>query len=730
MPKAVSILFGAGFTLACAWALGRMALKRAGWKGAREEEHLLALMCGAALLSGFVFVLGVLHAVYDAALLAAGALILGAAWKDGAFRRREAGRLEPLPRRWAWLFWTVYAAYAAAAALTAMAPEISPDGSAYHLGVVGRYYRAHGMEPVTTNMYAALSQGLEMLFLWAYAFGRHSAAAVVHCAFYLALPVLMVRYGQRAGAPAAGAAAALFVLCAPVALVDGTSAYNDAAVACVAFAVFYLVETEAPPVLAGLLAGFSYGLKYTAFVALAYALLRYAGKRKWKAMVPLCAAAAAMAGPWGLRNWVFYGNPASPLLNAVWPNPYVHVSFEQDYVEMMRRYPGVESWRQLPLELTVKGELLGGFWGPLFLVAPAGLLAARLPLGRRMILAAALWAGPYFTNTGARFLMPVAPFASYAMALALPAPVLGGLAAAHAVLSFPDMPRRYMKKPGWRVSKIPWKAALRLEEETLWLGRQSAGYQAARMIEALTPADALVLTMNSIPESYTTREVAVGFQSARGERLLDQLQTALPADYRPGVEWVFRFPRQSLTAVRVVQTNTPARWSPQSKDLWSVHEMRIYAAGREAVRKPRWRITARPDPWDAWLAFDNSALTRWRCWERIHAGMFLEADFGRAEEADEVTMLMSRDQHGVRMRAEGRTAAGRWTVLDSEPEGRAFAPPLALRRQAAGALKKEGVTHLLIREGDFGWEDFRKNAGAWRIREIGAVDGYRLYRLE
>ena len=65
----------------------------------------------------------------------------------------------------------------------AAAPEISPDGVAYHLGLVRRYYGAHGFPAITTNIYAYLSQGAEMLYLFAYAVGRHSAAKLVHLSF-------------------------------------------------------------------------------------------------------------------------------------------------------------------------------------------------------------------------------------------------------------------------------------------------------------------------------------------------------------------------------------------------------------------------------------------------------------------------------------------------------------------------------------------------------------------
>lgn len=730
MPKALSVLFGAGFTVLCAWALGRMALKRARLELAREEVHLLAFVCGAPLLSLLVTAMCAARAVYDAALLAAGVAILAAAWKDGAFRRQELAPLPALPRLWRWLFRAVFATYAVIAVIAAMAPEISPDGSSYHLGIVARYYREHGFVRIDTNLYAALSQGLEMLFLWAFAFGRHSAAALVHCAFYLALPLLMLRFGQRMGAPQAGAAAGLFFLCSPLALVDGTSAYTDAAVACVVFAVVCLTERGAPAWLTGVMGGFAYALKYTAGFVVLYPLLRLAWKKQWRGCAVMLAAAMLTAAPWPLRNWLYFGNPAAPLMNRAWPNDFVHVSFEQDYVEFMRRYPGIESYAQLPLELTVRGRLLGGFWGPLFLLAPVGLLALRRELGRKMWLAGAILAAPYAANIGARFLMPAAPFVSFAMALGLPAPALPWLAAAHAIGGIPDLPDKYLGDPGWRRLEIPWRAALRLEDETQWLARQSAGYQAARLVEALTPPDALVLALNGIPESYTSREIAVGFQSGRNERLLDCLQVALFDGMRPKVEAVFRIPKQELEGVRVVQTNSPKPGDAREKDLWSIFELRVYAEGAELARQPGWRVWAKPNPWGAPLAFDGSPVTRWRSWERIRAGMFLQAEFGRAEAVDEVRLLMSDDQFGVQMRLEGKAPGGAWRVLGGDPPRRRAAVPLTLRRMAAAELRRGGVTHLLLHEGDYAWDDLSRNAQAWGIREIGSVDAYHLFRLE
>lgn len=729
MPKALSILFGFLLTFASSCALGRILLKRLPARFARQEEHLFAWLAGSAALSLAVFALAAAQALYDAVFLALAALILAAAWKDGAFQPSAAESLPPLPRLWRFTFWPVYAVFAAVLFIVAMSPEMSPDGSAYHLGIIARYYRHHGMERIATNLYASLSQGLEMLFLNAWAFGRHSAAALVHCSFLLALPLLLLRFGQRFSVPGPAAAAGLFFLCSPVVMVDGTSAYNDAAVACLLFATFYLCELDAPPALAGLLAGFAFAIKYTAFLGLAYVLLRYALRRRWRAAAVASLSSAVLILPWLARNWLLYSNPFSPLLNRFFPNPYVHLSFEQDYVEMMRRYVGLDSYAQIPLDLTVSGRILGGFLGPLFLLAPIALFALRRPLGRRLVLAALLFASTYASNVGTRFLIPALPFVSFAMALSIPAPLLPVVAVAHAALGFPDVPAAYIQEPGWRIPEIPLRQALRLESEDAWLSRKLPLYHAARLIELATPRDAVVFTYSPIPESYTTRQVLASFQSARNEKLTDLLQIALYPDLRPSSFQDFRFPRQPLAAVRVVQTADLPASDPQAHDLWSISEFRLFDGPRELPRSPRWLIEARPNPWDIQFAFDNWPITRWRSWARIRSGMFVQVGFAGTETLDRLRLEISPDQHGVCLAAEGRTPQGRWLALSSKPAAGGIAPPLNLRRLAIGELRRDGVTHILTTQGDQLWDEFEKNAALWGVQQIGAVEGIRLYRL-
>src|SRR5207237_9356327 len=102
----------------------------------------------------------------------------------------------------------------------------------------------------------------------------------------------------------------------------------------------------------------------------------------------------------------------------VFPNPYIHISFEEEYAQHMRHY-GLKSDREIPLEVTVRGGALCGFLGPIFLLSPLALLALRLPQGRTLLLAALVFLIPYTANIGTRFLIPALPFVTLAMGLAV-----------------------------------------------------------------------------------------------------------------------------------------------------------------------------------------------------------------------------------------------------------------------------------------------------------------------
>jgi hypothetical protein len=645
----------------------------------------------------------------------------------------EASSLDPLPRKWRLLFGSVYCAYGLLYFLSAAQPEFSPDGSSYHLGLVAHYIRAHGFFRITTNMYANLSQGVEMLFVPAFGIGRHSAAALVHCAFLFALPLLILNYARRCSYDVAGICAALIVFAAPVIGKDGTSAYNDVAAAAAIFTVFYLVETwrltglSGLVPLAGIAAGFCYATKYTAFLAVPYALWVIARKRfHWRPLAVFSACAAVSILPWMLKNWIWLGNPVSPFFNKIFPNPFVYIAFEQEYTRMMRVYEGISSYWQIPREVTIGGGPLAGFLGPAFVLAPLAILALRERTGRRVLAAALIFGVTYFGNIGTRFLIPAAPFIALGICIALSRSrtALAAVALLHAVLSLPGVNSLYCGEYAWRLEWPDWRVALRLRpEEPFLIGHLGAGYLAARTIDRVVPEGEEVFSFTPLPEAYTSRMIVTGFQSARGKDMVDIVEGAMWKDFAPEAREYFQFPETKTSRLRIRQTAA-------GMELWSLSEVRLYHSGEELPRKTTWRIRANAHPWGIQLAFDNSLVTRWRSWEPLHPRMYVEIDLGESVAIDRVVMETTHDHYQAKVLLEALDASGNWHVIDSASDFEQPEEVKGLRKAAGQMLKQMGIRYWLLFDSDYTAEDFRKHSADWGVEVVGEMPGALLYKFK
>jgi hypothetical protein len=736
MPQAVFILFGAAFTVVVSMALGTLFLRVLAVRLQQREERFFAFTAGAACLSLLVFLLAAAHLIYPGVLLALGAPILAAA----VWRRAWAPMGEPLaPVAWQWraLFWALFVLFTYTSFFHAMAPETSPDGTQYHLGLVLRYLQAHGFRQVP-SMYAYLSQGTEMLYLFAFAFGKHSAAALVHFSFLAALPFGMMLYARRFGFGVAGVVAALLVYLSPIVNWDGSTAYIDVAVACNVFALFYLLqiwdEDRQPGllVLIGLLAGFSYGMKYTAFVAAPYAVgfvlwkswRRHSHVLRSAAVVAACA--LVMIAPWMIRDWVWTGNPLAPFYNQWFPNPYIHISAEQGYRAQLAQWGGVTRWWQIPIEATVRGGRLQGFLGPVFLLAPLALLALRFRQGRQLLLAVAVFLAPYPANIGARFLIPAAVFLALAMGMALArwkaAAVL--VVCAHAITSWPRVQPWYCSGDAVRLSRVPVRAALRIEPEDAYLSYWLHDYPMARMVERKVPPEAGVFATVTPPMAYCTREMWGTYECARCNSLSDMVGMAVEEWLRPTRRLTFRFAPRTLTAVRLLQT------AARPEGEWSVNELQVLLGSAELARGPRWRVRASPNRWDAGLAFDGNPVTRWRTWQPCAGGESLEVDFGAPVQADTVALTAASGQDGIRLRLEGRDPAGNWSALAGEPDETGAPPPPQMRRLIALEMRRQGIEYMVIPDNSALASDLRARCTEWGVTALGSSRGLTLYRID
>jgi hypothetical protein len=695
----------------------------------RTEEHLLGFVTGAGLLSLLVFAACTLGVARKGLFIWLGIAILALAWRRGVYKPLGEP-LPPLPRLWVGILLAAFAVFGILYVTNAMAPEYSPDGASYHLGLVARYLRQHRFSLVATNMYANLSQGVEMLFLFAFAFGRHSAAALVHCSFLFALPLLMLSYARRFGIASAGACGALLVFASPVVGIDGVSAYNDVAVAAIIFAVYYLLriwEVERDSRLfvpIGLVAGFAYAAKYTAVVILLYALgFVFWKSRSRRALLVISGCALLMMLPWMVKNWLWVGNPFAPFANALFPNPYLTPGFERDYIESLRHY-NLGSYWNLPAEVTVRGGL-AGVLGPVFLLTPLGLLALRSREGRALLGAAAVVSLPYLGNIGTRFLIPPLPLLALAMGLVfsqwrLVAPAIALL---HAVLSWPSVAALYARPSTWLLTNVTWREALRLRPEEEYLASKRRDFSVVRFLDNATPRGAKIFALRPLMEAYTSREVVVSYQSAPGLVMYDTLMAAIEPDRQPTGRVRFEFPAQPLRRVRVTQA---ARSGP---DNWRVAEMRVLRGKEELPRAAQWRLRSWPNPWYAQLVFDNSPVTSWISGQRVSPGMYLELDFGRAETVDAVVLETPRPEGKIELRLEGLDAAGRWKVLSAPPQVSDAPLPPGLRRAAIEELKARGIRYMVVFDDDWHATDYMMNSYQWGIRQLLEERQIRVYEL-
>jgi hypothetical protein len=735
MQQVLGIFLGALCSTGTSFCFGTLLFRRLYLELERAEYIALAFVAGAACYSQLIFILCSIGLARTPVFVALG-LFAGIAVVCTRGNVTHI-TLPQFPIRWRWLFEVLFIAFGIVYLVNALAPEMSPDGSAYHLPFVARYLRAHGFERISQNLYANLSQGIELLFLPAFSLGGPSAAAMVHFLFLLDLPLMMIVYGRRFGFPVPAAAAAFLVFASPALGWDGTSAYVDVAAAAILFALLYLLriwDTERSPSLLipiGILAGFSFAAKYSAAIGIPYAL-GLVTWRLWRARKPwlrpaltICGVAALFVLPWMIKNQVFAGNPFAPFANRLFPNPNVHVSFEQQYRFDLRHYH-LTGWLHAPWELTVKGERLQGFFGPLFLLMPLALFSLRRREGRQLLLAGAIFALPWFLNIGTRFLIPALPPLTLALALALrhPAGLLPAIAVLHGFLSWYATPFHYFEVYAPRLTKFPFRAALRIEPEDVYLARNSTGYRVDRMIEWAVPRGEKVFSFEQIPEAWTTREILASYTGAQNEVISDTVWTALSPKSLPARELAFRFEPQPLHRLRATQTARP------NGEMWSVSEFQMFARGTRLLPEGNWRLNANPNPWDVPLAFDDKPVTRWRSWDRATPGMFIEVDFGKPVFIDEVRLVTAPDADQTQVDLQGMDASGEWCLLGAQRSTSSLHVTDNLRRSAIQALVARGVRYLLVAPGAFGANDFSDNSGEWGIKLVGESGGTRLYSLK
>jgi hypothetical protein len=708
MWQTLRILIGAGLTAATATAAGKLLMRRLALRLSRIEESLLAFVLGSGCLSVLVFLLASCGLARRGVFIGCGAILIGLCLWDG--RGRATGdRLPEIPRLWKLLFFAVLAFFSVFYLLHAMAPECSPEGSGVNLPLIIRYARDYGF---VAGLDAHSPQGLNMLFLFAFTIGRHSAAALFHLAFLVTLPLLMLSYGRRMGFPRAGVLGTIFTFASPVVGVDGSSAASEVALATVAFALFYLLQIwdserqTAWLVPIGMLAGWAGGIGLAGLAAAPFALVFLAWKllraraAVLRPLVVTALGALVMLAPWFVRN-------------PTWPAATVRQS-----------YNSIQHLLEIPLQTTILGGPLGGLTGPLFLLAPVALITLRRRAGRQLLLAAAVFAATYPLDIATRFLIPSLPFVSLAMGLAFAdGRVLGPLlVCAHLFLSYPKVMTAYCDPNAWRIETVQMRAALRRQPEEAHLTARLPDYRLTQVLDQYVPRNGQVFTQRPIPLAYTSRDVLIADRSPQGLQLREILRTPLVPAKWPVRHQRFRFPSVRLRGLRVLQTATGC-------GEWIVYELRLFRQDRELPRASQWRLSAQPHPEDVTLAFDNNPVTGWRSGGDLQPGMCVEVDLRAPVELDGVLLESCPEQGPVQLRLQGQLESGAWRDMAAAAETHEILRPAGLRRFAAREFKARGIEYLLTSDSDIQAADFREKPVLWGITELARSGNARLYRV-
>lgn len=732
---AILILLGATFVTAFCIAAGELFLRKLQISLEPTGRRFAHFVTGSVYVSSFVFALCATGNFRTWLLVSVGVVVIAGWVRICRPSFRPNFRLD-LPPLWQALFWVPWLVFGAVYVIVAMSPEFSPDGTRYHLGLVYRYYEHHGFFRITTNMFAGLYGGIEMLFLAAFAIGKHSAAALVHAMFLLLAPFGILAIARRMGEARAGVLASMLFYLSPVVAKDGTSAYIDTGTAAVLIAAFYFLQVwRSQPlgrafVPGALLAGFAVTCKMTSASFVLYALfvsltaaLPWAARFRQAGLITLLAAIPVV--PWMAKNAAQFGNPFFPVLNRFFPNPFMYQMLEDEMRRIVAHLSNV-TWPQIPWEATTGGQL-AGILGPIFLLAPLALLAIARPAARHALYACAFILVTYPASIGTRFLIPALPFLGLALSIAITRiPRVGTSLAitvllAHALLSWPPWIERWSGHFQWRIDVIEWRAALRLTPEPAFLRAHWADYDRGLLLDRLVAPGERVFSPNMGQMAYQRREVLGPSDSALGRRIF--LTFLMPVAAGLGSTFT-RDMHVSTTTTHAIRLTATTAFDTDMR----ISEVRFFSGNREIPRQPSWRISASGNPWEAPLAFDNIAVSAWSSGDVIRPGTWLGVDFGEPVTLDRIVIEQSADQRWMSIQPAFPDGTG-WAIRPSRYVPTETPRRASLRLEVRDELWRLGVRWMLMPDSQFGATDIRDHAPEWGMVQAEMVNDFRLWKL-
>jgi hypothetical protein len=645
---------------------------------------------GAAICSQIVFLLLACHAGYWPvyAALSIGLTVLA------RFAHPPVAAADPRLPRMPLFFRMVMIVFGVCYLINALAPEIQADATGYHLRLVSDYVRHHTFT-AKSGFYDVLPQGMEMLFVPAFAIGGGSAAKLLHFTFLIAAIPLIRELAREAGLNNSGAcaAAAIFFL-APVCAVDGTAAYTDLGLVCACCSVLILLirwNRRRIPILmvcAAINAAFCYAVKPTfGWVALVSVVFVAVRERRARTTLAMAGVVLACVAPWLIRAWILTGSFVSPFFSQWIPNSVLTPELERhlsgQYSAFRPSFNGSHAW----LGYTLFGDNQGTF-GPAFLLVPVAVLALAKPRRRWLVVCSALLAMPFVFNTGARFLMPAMSLAAIAIASILPRGFALAVVAVQAVAVFPPILNLYANPGNWRLEGLPLAAAFRIEPEEAYLRRSVSGFGATKMIADNTPPGARILAFLPLAEAYIPRDVLTWWHSRRAQKFTDALQFAMMSQGTRARLVSWRWPENQYQALRMT----------------ALSDLRVVSAA---------------------LPHSNAGLNSWQMHKPGETiGLYAP---GGAAGAD--FLIWPGDQ--AIERTEALSSSGRW----QPPDGAVERTPryIDVRKDATAYIRRSGYDYIVVRVVDDAFEklgvDMVRHPDDWGVTIAGEAKGTYLLHI-
>ena len=117
--------------------------------------------------------------------------------------------------------------------------------------------------------------------------------------------------------------------------------------------------------------------------------------------------------------------------------------------------------------------------------------------------------------------------------------------------------------------------------------------------------------------------------------------------------------------MRTLRFRMPASYDGE----WDINEVRLFSGDDRVFNSPQWTLGGWPNRWEAPLAFDGNLATRWRTWETVRAGMYLDIEMGNPQRLTSAVLVTHTPVFRVQLEVYGLDVKGQWHLLTTNPAG-------------------------------------------------------------